>query len=432
MKALRRLTVLLSAAMLPAVMVRADEAATLTLAQAREQALKLHPSITVAELRALVAREVTTETRAGYFPLISVNGTAVGTGESVTRLAAGSLSNSQIFDHVGAGAVISQLITDFGRTSNLTGAARLRTRAAEASVQAARAQLLLAVDGAYFSALEARAVRAVAVKTLTSRQILLDQIGTLARNQLKSELDTRFAEVGVSEAKLLVDKAEDDWQSALATLSSLLGQRAMVTARLLEVTVPLEALPADVEALTDLALRQRPELEAQRAERDAAQSLARAAKDSRLPTISAVGAAGVVPVGDEHFEHTFAAAGVNVNVPLFAGGLYRARQREAELQAGGAEAALQDTENNCIRDVRLAWLEASHARERIALTASLLENANAALDLAQVRFHQGLSSIVELNQAELAQVSAEIARTNAEYDYRVRRDILDYQTGSLR
>jgi len=427
MKALRRLTVLLSAAMLPAVMVRADEAATLTLAQAREQALKLHPSITVAELRALVAREVTTETRAGYFPLISVNGTAVGTGESVTRLAAGSLSNSQIFDHVGAGAVISQLITDFGRTSNLTGAARLRTRAAEASVQAARAQLLLAVDGAYFSALEARAVRAVAVKTLTSRQILLDQIGTLARNQLKSELDTRFAEVGVSEAKLLVDKAEDDWQSALATLSSLLGQRAMVTARLLEVTVPLEALPADVEALTDLALRQRPELEAQRAERDAAQSLARAAKDSRLPTISAVGAAGVVPVGDEHFEHTFAAAGVNVNVPLFAGGLYRARQREAELQA-----ALQDTENNCIRDVRLAWLEASHARERIALTASLLENANAALDLAQVRFHQGLSSIVELNQAELAQVSAEIARTNAEYDYRVRRDILDYQTGSLR
>ena len=77
-------------------------------------------------------------------------------------------------------------------------------------------------------------------------------------------------------------------------------------------------------------------------------------------------------------------------------------------------------------------LEAAHARERIALTTSLLENSNSALDLAHARFGQGLSSIVELNQAELSQVSAEIAHTMAEYDYRLRRDILDFQTGSLR
>jgi outer membrane protein len=414
-------------------LVRGEDAGTLSLAQAREQALKMHPSITVAELRALVAREVTTETRAAFFPLIAANGTAVGTGETVTRLAANSLSNSQIYDHVGVGATISQLITDFGRTSNLTGAARLRARAADARVQAARAQLLLAVDGAYFAALEARAVQAVAAKTLANRQLLFDQINTLARNKLKSELDVHFAQVAVSEARLLVDKADDDWESAVATLSSLMGQRTLVTAPLQEVPASGEALPADAEPLTDLALRQRPELLQQRAERDAAHSLARAARDSRLPTISAVGAAGVVPIGDEqHFEHTFAAAGLNVNVPLFAGGLYRARQREAELQAGDAEAMLQETENNFIRDVRLAWLEASHAQERIALTASLLENASGALDLAHARFAQGLSSIVELNQAELSQISAEIAHTNAEYDYRVRRDILDYETGSLR
>ncbi len=184
--------------------------------------------------------------------------------------------------------------------------------------------------------------------------------------------------------------------------------------------------------MTDLALRQRPELSRQRSERDAAQDVAQAAKDARLPSISAAGSAGVVPIRNVHFEHDYAAADVNVNLPLFAGGLYRAKQREAELQAGDVDAALRETENDIVRDVRLAWLEAAHARERIALTTSLLENSNIVLDLAHTRFKQGLSSIVELNQAELSQVSAEIAHTNAEYDYRVRRDILDYQTGSLR
>ena len=432
MKAGRLLPIIVAAAVWSAGPVRAAEADTISLTQARELALKMHPSITVAELRALATKELTTEVKAGFFPQVFANATAVGTGETVTRIAAGSLSNSQIYDHVGVGATVSQLITDFGRTANLTGAARLRARAADANVLAARAQLLLAVDATYFNVLEARAVKAVADKTLANRQLLFDRISELTKNKLKSELDARFAQVGVSEARLLVDKADGDWQSALATLASLLGQRAMVTAELLESPMPVEELPADAEQLTDLALRQRPEIMRQRAEDEALQDLARAARDSRLPTISAMGSAGLVPVHDAHFEHNYAAAGVNVNLPLFTGGLYRARQREAELQASSAEASLQESENNLIREVRLAWLEARHAHERIALTASLLDNAKAALDLAQVRFEQGLSSIIELNQAELALVSAEIAYTNVKYDYRVRRDILDFQTGSLR
>jgi outer membrane protein len=407
------------------------KAEPLTLTQARDLALKMHPSITVAKLRALIAREVTTETKAGYFPLVSANATAVGTDEAVTRLSSGTLSNSQLYDHIGVGATVSQLITDFGRTGNLTDAAKLRARAADANVQAARAQLLLAVDTAYFSALEARAVKGVAAKTLANRQLLFDRINALKANKLKSELEVRFAQVAVDEARILVDQAEAEWQSSLATLSSLLGQRTLVTEELVEEPPSAEPLPGNAEPLTVLALHQRPDLLGQRSERDAARDIAKAAKDARLPTISALGVIGVVPTHDEHFEHNYAAAGVNVNLPLFAGGLYRARQREAELQADDVDAALQETENNLIRDVRLAWLQAVHARERIVLTDSLLENASAALDLAHIRFEQGLSSIIELNQAELSQVSAEIAHANAQYDYRMRRDILDYQTGSL-
>ena len=119
-------------------------------------------------------------------------------------------------------------------------------------------------------------------------------------------------------------------------------------------------------------------------------------------------------------------------MPLFTGGLYRSRQHEAELQANAADAASQEQVNLITRDVRLAWLEAGSARDRIGLTRSLLDNAEAALALARARFEQGLSSTVELTQAELSHTSAAIAHASAEFAYRLRRDILDYQTGALR
>ncbi|HVU15808.1 MAG TPA: TolC family protein [Candidatus Didemnitutus sp.] len=420
-----------------ALSIRAQDAApsnpaAFSLDEARVLALRTHPRMTVAELRAQAAQEAVIEARAGFFPTISANATAVGTGEEVTRIAAGSLSNSQIYDHVGVGATASWIVTDFGRTGSLTEAARSRARAAEAGELATRSELLLQVDAAYYAALEARAVKDVAARTLAARQLLFDRTRTMAANQLKSELDVRFAQVGVDEARLLADQADRDLQAALAALAYLVGRQAVLDVeRFREPPLPATLAP-DYQSLVDLALRQRPEILRQRAERDSAHSQAAAARDARRPTVSVIGAAGVVPVGDEHFEHDFAAGGVNVNLPLFAGGLYRARQREAELLARDADAAVQDQEEALARSVRVAWLEAGHARERIALTASLLQNSEAALALARARFDQGLSSIVELNQAELAQTQAAIEHTTAEYDYRLRRDRLDFETGALR
>jgi outer membrane protein len=54
------------------------------------------------------------------------------------------------------------------------------------------------------------------------------------------------------------------------------------------------------------------------------------------------------------------------------------------------------------------------------------------LDLAQSRYDLGLSSIVELSQAQLSMTSAAIQQANAKYDYQTERAILDYQVGLRR
>jgi outer membrane protein len=123
---------------------------------------------------------------------------------------------------------------------------------------------------------------------------------------------------------------------------------------------------------------------------------------------------------------------VNLNIPVFNGGLFKARQTEADLKAKAAAQRVADLENRVARDVRVAWLSATTAYDRMGLAKQLRDQAQLALDLAQTRYDLGLSSIVELSQAQLNQTAAQIANTSAIYDYQSQRVVLDYQTGTLR
>jgi outer membrane protein len=89
-------------------------------------------------------------------------------------------------------------------------------------------------------------------------------------------------------------------------------------------------------------------------------------------------------------------------------------------------------QNQIVRDVRTAWLNANSGFQRLSVTQQLFAQANMALDLAQSRYKLGLSSIVELSQAQLNQTQAEIAQTSAKYDYEAQISALNYQTGALR
>jgi outer membrane protein len=120
-----------------------------------------------------------------------------------------------------------------------------------------------------------------------------------------------------------------------------------------------------------------------------------------------------------------------ISIPIFKGRLFKAREAEADYKAKAVEQNLRNTENRVARDVRVAWYNANTAYERVGLSAQLLSRANEALDLAQERYRLGLSSIVELSQAQLNVTIAEIESTNAKYDYLLQRAVLNYQSGRL-
>jgi len=409
---------------------RADETQTLTLKAAQEITLRNHPKISEAELEALASKQVVIQARAGFLPNVMFNATAVDAFEANTRIAAGYLNNPSVFDRNAEGLTVSQLLTDFGRTAHLVNSSRLSSRAAAANTEATREEILLQVDVAFFAALKAQSVLDVARQTLETRQLLLDQISALATNKLRSELDLRFAEVTYEEGRLLVAQAQNDLDQAYNALATLLGDREKHAYRLIEQSMPT-AKPADPTGLVDTALSQRPDLARLRLERDAASQYALAQKALNYPTVSAFGAGGFIPVRDTaHFDDRYAAAGVNLSLPIFEGGLISAKRSEAELRSQAVGEKLRDAENTVIQDVRNAGLNVNYAYERLDLTQKLFENASQAFDLAQARYKLGSSSIVELSQSQLEKTSAQIANTSAKYEYEIQRAILNFQIGA--
>jgi outer membrane protein len=393
-------------------------------------ALRNNPAISVARLEAMASQQVTREVRSSLWPQAYANFTGVDAHDP-SRISAGELNNPQIFARAAAGTNVSQLITDFGHTTNLVASARLHAKAEDQSATATKEQVLLAVDQAFYEVLQTRAVLRVAEQTVASRQLLTDQVGALTRSKLKSDLDLSFANVNLAQAKLLYLDALNNDKSAMASFSAILGYSTVMDFALVEESEPLAPPPADVDQLIAEAFSVRPEILSSKFESQSAEKLHRADRDELLPTISALGAIGDAPFRDEHISSFYGAVGVNMQIPIFNGFLYTARTHEADLRSQAALKRLADLRNRISRDVRTSWLNANTAFDRVSVNEQLLAQANLALDLAQTRYKLGLSSIVELSQAQLQQTQAEIGSAQAGYEYRLALAVLRYQTSGL-
>src|SRR4029077_19436325 len=224
-----------------------------------------------------------------------------------------------------------------------------------------------------------------------------DQVTELQKNQIKSGLDVSFANVNLAQAQLLLVQAQNDLDASQARLSAALGYGDQRAFQLQEQPVP-PAPPTDFPALLQDALMNRPELVSLRLDANSAHAYATAQRDLWFPTISAAGSAGLTPDGATQLAPRYAAAGVNVNIPIFNGHLFGALRNEANFRAQAEDQNLRELQDQIARDVRTAWLNANSAFQRLSLTGQLLSQANQAVDLAQSRYQLGLSSIIELSQ----------------------------------
>lgn len=416
--------------LLGVISLSAQDAMHLTLADARRLTVENNPQFGSAKLTASAAHQIAPQYRSNLLP--SLTGLVTGVGaDSGSRLAAGALNNPAVYSRLASGVAASQLLSDFGRTRSLMASSDLHAQSQDQAAEATRADLLLAATRAFYAVLRAQAVLTVALQTVSARALVAEQVSALAENKLKSTLDLSFANVNLADARLLLLQARNDLASAKADLAEAMGLPRQTDFVLADEPMP-GAPPASVDVLIQEAIANRPELKSLRLEQSSAERFSKAEHALNYPTVAAIAAAGVVPAGESQVPGRYGAAGVNVSIPIFNGGLFKARQSEAELKAQAAAKNVDDLRNRVMRDVRVAYLNAQTAFERVGLTDQLLLQAQLSLDLSQTRYNLGLGSIIELSQAQLNLTAAQIASASARFDYAAQNALVEYQIGVLR
>jgi outer membrane protein len=406
----------------------------LSLAQAVDLAINNHPQVATAKNVALAQGQHVVEARSAYYP--TINGEVTSSqGLSGSRIGAGVLSTSRLFDRAGQGMQLNQLIADFGRRSNLVANSRFLAQAADQNTQATTYDVVFAVNKAYFGVLQAQSYVRVAQDTVKARQTLTDQVVALANANLKSQVDVQFAQVNLSEAQLMLIRAQDAVKRSYADLARALGQDN-ATDYQLEETPAAPPPPDSTDPLVAEAIQNRPELRELRLRIQAAQRFENAERDLKRPAVSLVAVAGVIPYINNSTTSTippgYEGVGVNVEVPVFNGHLFSARAQAAHYESLAEDQRLRDQQQAIERDVRTAWIAASTAYQSIPVTEQFLKEAHLALELAQGRYSLGLSSIVEITQAQLNLTQAEIENAGAKFDYQSAYAGLQYTIGALR
>ena len=405
--------------------------AKLTLAQAERIAIQNNPNISVARLLALAQAQVTREAQSQYMPYATSDLIAADGNQNGRITGAGTLNSPRVFSKAAGGLTVSQLITDFGRTHTLVRSAQSKAKAQLENERATELDIKLTVDQAFYQTLTAQAVLRVAQETVAQRQATVDQVSALTKAQLRSDLDLSFADVQLSRAKLMLLDAQNQADNAMTAFNDVLGfekdQRYILVDQASSNPQPP---PTDADALLPTAFGQRPDLAALNDNYLSARQYTTAERDLWMPTISALAAVGAAPIRADHILTSwYGAAGANVEIPVFNGFLYNAREQAAKMRANAAREQVRNLRDMIARDLRIAVLNSQTAFQRIGVTHEMLNQANFSLSLAQARYKLGLGGIVELTQAELSQTQAQIDYTNARYAYQTSLAEVNYQLG---
>jgi outer membrane protein len=407
----------------------------ITRSDAERTALHNNPSITASRLLALAAGQITRQTQSAELPQINGYMTAEK-AEDASRIGAGSLTSSRLYTHAGTGGALSQLLTDFGHTRDLVASNRLQQKADDRTAVATEQDVLLVTDQAFYRLLDAQSLLDVAKATVQARGDVQQLTQALTRSALKSDLDLSIASADHSQAQLLQLDAENEVASASAALAALLAAPPDTVYRAVENAGGAPPPPPALEsfsALNAAAQAQRPDLQALQFQAQAEQKFARAQQLQHLPSISALAIGGITPVRPDgvYIPDWYAAAGVNLSLPLFTGFHIEAQVEEARLREQATTKQAQALSDTIARDVRVAMLNAQTAFERIGVAEQFRAQTAQALGLAQTRYKLGLSSIVELSQAQLRSTQAAVGAVNARFDYLFALRSLDYARGAL-
>ncbi|MBI3944364.1 MAG: TolC family protein [Armatimonadetes bacterium] len=407
---------------------------TLALAESVQVALQHSRAIQIAEERLQRARAQVEEAKAPNRVQASLNANATRIDKVSTFFVPLPDGTAQ---EISLGELYSRnLQMSITKPIDISGALRATRNIAELGADSARLdadrtrdQTVLDVKNAYYGVLRAQAALGVAQATVASLAEHLRQVRLFFEQGVVAQFDVLRAEAQVANAQQGEIAARNGVALAKAALNNAMG---------IDVTTPLEVRaaekveiihPAYRESVTT-AYEQRPEVLQAAVTTELARRGVKLAHSSSLPTLGlgfnathALDPAGLAP------RKTQWSASAVVSYPLLDGGLARSRTRQAEADVDTARVAEEQTREGVALEVQQAILSLGEAAERMDAAEKNVAQAAEALRLAKLRYREGLSTALDVTDAQAVLTQAESNSVNARYDYLLGRARYERATG---
>ncbi len=390
-----------------------------TLPEALATALSRQPQLASARAQTEAAAARAHQARAAFAPQVSTSlGYSRSTANGTAKVGSYSfLSNStDMYNNFSYGLTASYLLYDFGATENQYQAARAAIDAQKEGEKTTALAIALSVRSAYYTARAARTMVAVAREALSNQERHLKQIQRFVSVGMRPPIDLYQARTDVANARADLITAENNYETAKATLNQAMGIEGGTDFDVSDDPAPpVQGEDGMTEPLLDEALKARPEFAALAAQAKAKELSLKAVTAGYWPT---VGLSGSYTGSGEELGETGWNFGLGVTATwsLYKGGLTQAQS--AELLAGIRDINAQvDSMRQGVRlEIEQARLAVRAAKASLAATADAVAAARETLRLAEGRYGAGVGNILELSDAQLVLTRAEAAAVSAEYN----------------
>jgi len=338
-----------------------------------------------------------------------MGGSTFGLGSQEMTFTMGAKKNFQ------AGATLQQMLFAGGTIYNSIRQARLSLEAARMEREATRQKLIYDVKEAFYGVLLAERFLDVSRKALKQTEEHYKMAERLVKAGTATRYDLLRAKVQLANIKSRLIKAQNALRLAKERFKMTIGFEGPED---IEVKGEFQTpeLKLNLNELIDRAIERRPDLRSMRLQVEAMERLVSIAKGSFLPTVSLIGNYGYSDNEKQEGQTTWSVM-VRADLPIFTGFSRVARVKEAKSTVNQMRLGMQQLEDGIRLEVKAAYLSLMEAKSLLEAQKETVRQAKEGLRMANLQYKNGLIPSVQLTDAELALMQAELSYYQALHDY---------------
>ncbi|PZR41114.1 MAG: channel protein TolC [Ectopseudomonas oleovorans] len=440
---LRRLSLALAVAVASVGLAQAAEAplsSKTDLVTVYQEAAQNNADIAAARADYQARREVVPQARAGLLPTLSGAATYAHTTLELDQPAARFVRSGTTYQ-----ANLSQPLFRADRWFQLQ-AAEASSEQAALELSAIEQNLILQSAETYFTVLRAQDTLASTKAEEAAFKRQFDQANERFDVGLSDKTDVLEAQAGFDTARanrIIAQRQVEDAFQALITLTN----RAYVALEGIEHSLPILApTPNDAKAWVDTAAAQNLNLQASNYAVNAAEETLRQRKSGHAPTLDAVASyqkgdndsmglsnssASFTTPQPFRDNVTRSSVGLELNVPIFSGGLTSSQVREAYQRLTQSEQLRESLRRQVVQDTRNLHRAVNTDVETVQARRQSIISNQSALEATEIGYQVGTRNIVDVLDAQRQLYSAVRNYNDARYDYILNNLRLKQAAGTL-